>query len=112
MPRAPPTSRVVSLTADPTPALAWGTALMMLPVAGAAVRLMPAPRRTRATTSIRYGEEGRTKARTAKPAATRRNPDPMTGPDPLFSAIAALLGATATSVRASGRVARPALSGE
>ena len=53
MPRAPPTSRVVSLTAEPTPALAGGTALMMLPVAGAAVRLMPAPNRTRARASTR-----------------------------------------------------------
>ena len=46
MPRAPPSSLVVSLTAEPTPALAWGTALMMLPVAGALVMPMPAPRRT------------------------------------------------------------------
>ena len=30
MPSAPPSSRVVSLTAEPTPALASGTALMML----------------------------------------------------------------------------------
>ena len=42
MPSAPPSSRVVSLTAEATPALAIGTALMMLVVAGAAVIDIPA----------------------------------------------------------------------
>ena len=44
MPSAPPSSRVVSFTADPTPAFVSGTALMISLVAGAAVRLMPVPR--------------------------------------------------------------------
>ena len=44
MPRAPPSSRVVSFTADPTPAFDSGTDVMISPVAGAAVMPMPAPR--------------------------------------------------------------------
>ena len=43
MPSAPPSSRVVSFTAEPTPAFESGTALMISPVAGAAVMPMPAP---------------------------------------------------------------------
>ena len=43
MPRAPPTSRVVSLTAEPTPALDSGTDEMMALVAGAVVQAMPTP---------------------------------------------------------------------
>ena len=41
-PRAPPTSRVVSLTAEPTPACAGGREPMMDSVAGAMVSPMPA----------------------------------------------------------------------
>ena len=41
-PRAPPTSRLVSLTAEPTPALASGMDSMTAPVAGAVVMAMPA----------------------------------------------------------------------
>ena len=43
IPSAPPSSRVVSFTADPTPAFDIGTALISSPVAGAAVMPMPAP---------------------------------------------------------------------
>jgi hypothetical protein len=42
-PRAPPTWRVVSLTADPTPALARGSEPMIDSVAGAMVMPMPTP---------------------------------------------------------------------
>ena len=52
-PSAPPTWRVVSFMAEPTPALASGTELMMAPVAGADVTAMPADRRTMAPTSTR-----------------------------------------------------------
>ena len=45
MPRAAPTSRAVSLTADPTPALANGVAAMMSLVAGIMARLSPIPAR-------------------------------------------------------------------
>ena len=46
MPSAPPSSRVVSLTAEPTPALAIGTAFMIPLVAGAATIAMPDDSRT------------------------------------------------------------------
>ena len=42
-PRVPPTSRVESFTAEPTPALAREMAPMMDSVAGAEVRPMPSP---------------------------------------------------------------------
>ena len=41
-PRVPPTSRVVSLTAEPAPALSRGSAPMIASVAGLAVRARPA----------------------------------------------------------------------
>ena len=42
-PRVPPTSRVVSLTAEPTPAVLELIAPMMDSVAGALVKPMPTP---------------------------------------------------------------------
>ena len=47
-PSAPPTSRTVSLTADPTPALEGGSEPMIDSVVGAHVRAMPVPITTRA----------------------------------------------------------------
>ena len=49
---------VVSFTAEPTPAFESGTALMISPVAGAAVRLMPAPSTANAAASTTYGVPG------------------------------------------------------
>ena len=43
-PSVPPSSRVASLTAEPTPAFALGTTPMMASVAGALVRPIPVPR--------------------------------------------------------------------
>ncbi len=43
-PSVPPKRRVASLTADPTPAFAAGTAPMIASVAGALVRPIPEPR--------------------------------------------------------------------
>ncbi len=48
MPSAPPSSRVVSFTAEPTPAFDSGTDVMISLVAGAAVMLIPAPSRPNA----------------------------------------------------------------
>ena len=45
-PSVPPSSRVESLTADPTPALPSDTAPMIESVAGADVRPMPSPKTT------------------------------------------------------------------
>src|SRR2546422_7035970 len=46
-PSAPPVCRVVSLTAEPTPALPGGNEPMIDSVAGAAVNPMPAPNNSR-----------------------------------------------------------------
>ncbi len=51
MPRAPPTSRIVSLTALPAPAWCAGTVVMMVGLAGAMTRPMPAPMMATATAS-------------------------------------------------------------
>src|ERR1700689_2122426 len=45
-PRVPPNRRVASLTADPTPAFAFGTTPMIASVAGALGRPIPVPRTT------------------------------------------------------------------
>src|SRR5207248_3503716 len=45
-PSVAPSSRVASLTADPTPALVFGTTPMIASVAGALVRPMPVPSTT------------------------------------------------------------------
>ena len=45
-PSVPPSSRVASLTADPTPAFAFGTTPMIASVAGALVRPIPVPSTT------------------------------------------------------------------
>ena len=48
-PRAPPISRVVSLTADPTPARSGGRDPMIESVAGAIARPIPVPTSTSVT---------------------------------------------------------------
>ena len=48
-PNAPPSSRVVSFTAEPTPAFALGSEPMIDSVAGADARPMPPPMSTIAT---------------------------------------------------------------
>ena len=51
-PSVPPRSRVASLTAEPTPALAFGTTPMIASVAGALVRPMPVPSTTICTAIV------------------------------------------------------------
>src|SRR6476646_8021682 len=53
-PRVPPKSRVASLTADPTPAFAFGTTPMIASVAGALVRPIPVPRTTICAALVPY----------------------------------------------------------
>ena len=55
MPIAPPTSRVVSLTAEPTPALSWGREETIDSVDGGMSSAMPAPRQTKAAASFGIG---------------------------------------------------------
>ena len=74
MPSAPPSSRVVSLTADPTPALLSGTDDMIVPVAGGIVSAMPPASITSATTMRPYGVSGARNVKTTNPAAIPVNP--------------------------------------
>ena len=57
-PSAPPTWRVVSLTAEPTPALTSGSEPMIDSVAGAMVRPMPAAISISRQTMLRVGRVG------------------------------------------------------
>ena len=112
MPSAPPSSRVVSFTAEPTPAFDNGTDDMISLVAGAAVMPMPAPRMAKATAMTTYGVSVDSVARSPKPSATIPRPAAMSRGAPYRLASAALRGDTATNVRASGKLASPASSGE
>ena len=112
MPSAPPSSRVVSLTAEPTPALSSGTVLMISLVAGAAVMLMPAPSTANAAAITTYGVSGVSTVRMPKPPATITSPRAITGAAPYRAASVALRGDSATNMIGSGNSATPASSGE
>src|SRR5688572_21762848 len=72
-PRAPPIWRVVSLTAEPTPALSRGRAPITDSVAGAIVRPMPAAIAQNMTSTTRYGEvRVRNDIDVSAPATTER----------------------------------------
>ena len=58
-PRAPPIWRVVSLTADPTPALASGSEPMIELVAGVITMPSPVPSRARTAATSQYDESAR-----------------------------------------------------
>src|SRR5690606_40389890 len=111
MPSAPPTSRVVSFTAEPTPALSSGSELMMAAVAGAIVLAIPEDMMTRDAAYWRYELSGPSSESDPRPIATSVRPRPMTLRRPKRWTSASLLGATMTMVAADGRMASPAWSG-
>jgi len=82
MPRAAPTSRVVSLTADATPCLPSGTDVMMAEVVGAVNIPTPVLTTSSGHARAQYDESMRTRHRDSRPAdssprpmsTTRRNP--------------------------------------
>jgi len=78
MPSAPPSSRVVSFTADPTPAFESGTEVKIRPVAGAVVRAIPAPSTRNATAMTRYGVSGDNAVRIPNPPAMIASPAAIT----------------------------------
>src|SRR5580704_4171184 len=73
-PSVPPNRRVASLTAEPTPALAAGTAPMIASVAGALVRPIPVPRKSIWRTMIEYEVDTETVAVHNKPTANETSP--------------------------------------
>src|SRR6516165_5478843 len=78
-PSVPPTSRVVSLTAEPAPAFARGSAPMMASVAGPVVNASPAAISAIAvTTGPQYGALVEVDAATRKPPLISSSPNPTT----------------------------------
>lgn len=113
MPRLPPSSRVVSLTAEPTPALSVGIADRISAVDGAVVRASPQPHSTSAGATARYAASGTAaRASRANPAAIDCSPVVTTRSGPKRSAKPALRGATSSSASATGICATAAVSGE
>jgi hypothetical protein len=85
---------------------------MISPVAGAAVRLMPAPSTANAAAMTKYGVVGVTTLSTAKPPAMIASPAAITCREPNRAASAALRGDTTMKTIGNGSRARPASSGE
>jgi hypothetical protein len=107
-PIAPPTCRVVSLTAEPTPALPSGSELMIDSVAGAMVSAMPvAMRHMRITTSGQYDEWAVRLTMEPRPTVTSSSPVPTTNLVPTFDTKRALSGANVIMHAAIGRKRRP-----
>ena len=113
MPSAPPSSRVVSFTAEPTPAFESGTVLMISPVAGAAVMPMPAPRTAKADREhdVRRGRSEQAQDEEAAGDDHESGRHHTSGAEARGEHRA--VGATrATNTIGSGSSARPASSGE
>src|SRR4051794_39592370 len=107
MPSAPPSSRVVSLTAEPTPALLSGTDDMIAPVAGGIVNAMPPASNMSASMITRYGVSGARNAMITNPAAIPEKPVATTRFSPSRATSPALRGATMNIMSANGNVAMP-----
>ena len=75
MPNAPPSSREVSFTAEPTPAFESGTEVMIRPVAGATVMATPAPSNATAAANNGYARVGRQRGQHAEPSGDDGEPE-------------------------------------
>src|SRR5215475_11217660 len=96
-PSAPPTWRVVSFTAEPTPALPRGNEPMIDSVAGAMVRAMPlAINAWRHTMSGQYGLLALSDAHDTSPAVTISSPVVTTSLVPMRCTNRALSGDSTT----------------
>src|SRR6266550_1305458 len=111
-PSAPPTWRVVSLTAEPTPALPGGREPMIDSVAGAVVKPMPAPKTTRTSPPRTADDINVSEAYIASDAATISSPPVTTRLVPKRSTNRGASGAQPMIPTATGAVSIPALSGE
>src|SRR5215218_588891 len=103
-----PSSRAVSLTAEPTPALAGGSEPMIASVAGAWIRPRPPPRKNIATTITQYDVSTPVTAETANPAAIDTRPAVTIRLVPKRSASLADKGAVEAVKMANGTVRTPA----
>ena len=86
-PRVPPSSRVVSLTAEPTPALSADNEPMIDSVAGAVVRPRPPPSISICVAISRYGVAASAVDAHARPAAKMARPATTTAVVPIRSTI-------------------------
>src|SRR6187401_1570428 len=107
-PRAPPIWRVVSLTAEPTPALSRGRAPITDSVAGAIVRPMPVAIAQNITMTTAYGEVAVRNDIDVSAAATVDRPTVTMSFVPWRSTRRADSGATTIIVSANGSIRTPA----
>src|SRR5947207_3321157 len=111
-PSAPPVWRVVSLTAEPTPAFPGGSDPMIDSVAGDVVKPMPAPNSTRTSPPNSADDINVSEAYSASAVATVNRPPVTTRLVPTRSTTLGASGAQAMIPTATGAVSIPALSGE
>src|SRR5581483_6471921 len=111
-PSAPPVWRVVSLTAEPTPALPGGSDPMIDSVAGAVVKPMPAPNQIRTSPPNSVDDINVSEAYIASAEATINSPPVTTRLVPTRSTTRGANGAQPMIPTATGAVSIPALSGE
>src|SRR5215510_11542080 len=111
-PSVPPISRVVSFTAEPTPALAGGRDDRIDSVAGAAADPSPNPIRIIAVAITGYGVETSLVEAIANPAAMNRRPVATTSLVPMRCTTLGEVTAAATIANANGSVRTPASSAE
>ncbi len=110
MPSAPPTSRVVSLTADPTPNWSGGSEPMIASVAGVMARPMPAAEMNRMPAIIRSLLFSFTRAIEARPPAMIRRPRVVVILAPKRLVMAALMPAAMATPSAIGMNRNPVWS--
>src|SRR5215471_322236 len=111
-PSVPPTWRVVSLTAEPTPAFASGRAFMMDAVAGADVSPSPPPRKIIWPAIWRYAVSAPTVDVQANPTAIEARPAATTNRGPAPAAMRAPATDAVAVAIANGANRAPASSGE
>ena len=111
-PRAPPTWRVVSLTAEPTPAFSRGSEPITLSVAGAMVRPMPTDITHMLRMTRRYDESAEMNDRANSDPAMTSRPVVTTRLVPTRSTSRADSGAVSIRAAAYGTSRTPAWMGE
>ncbi len=112
MPRAVPACWIVSLRAEPTPALSSGIVPMSAPTAAGIARPAPRPRRPRATAGMTKPVSAVTVVRSAKEDAITSMPARIRYRWPYFAVNLAPAALPISAVTASGTKARPAFTGE
>ena len=111
-PRAPPTCRIVLLTADPTPAFSRGSVDMIDSVDGGITLAMPTPWMKKTAHSIQIGVATWMNMNAPSEKATSAIPIVQTTFGPYRLTYAALRGAKISWAAANGTNSSPASSGE